>query len=256
MKLSLDKAAETLSLVMDKSGVKEITPCQVLLAFDTSYSFINEHKCGYTQLLLERFVPFAMIFDKDKTIDSYTFSDTTHKEEDINLGNYSTYVKDVIINSPTFSGGTDYLPTFRSMFSDISTDKTIPITQTIEKKPGFFGRLFGAQTETTEVVVGQEVVKADSNERHLIFFVTDGDCNNLRSSKPYLKNNIPDNAFILFISISNGYSFSYFANDDLNGKNYDHINMTPQELRNLIDTPDEDLYKLIVTDNMVNWMNK
>jgi hypothetical protein len=60
----------------------------------------------------------------------------------------------------------------------------------------------------------------------------------------------------LFISIGDPSNFTYFRGETLDGKNYDHINLTVSELHNLGNTPDSDLYELIVTPNMVEWMNK
>lgn len=75
----LEKATQSLSLELKKRDVDKIIPCQVKLAMDVSGSFEDEHGEGLTQNLLNRLVPFAMLFDKDGVIDSYTFSHVAGK---------------------------------------------------------------------------------------------------------------------------------------------------------------------------------
>lgn len=242
----LEKSTEVLQFSLEKHQVSAIYPCQVNLTFDVSGSFHDEHRDGHTQRLLNRFVPFAMLFDKDKTLSSYVFSNLSEKLGDINEANYSDYVKRYIQRSNVYNGGTKYVPIFQKLIEDTKAE-IAPVQQAPRK--GFMSRLFGT-TEASEVSV------APTAEKHLHIFVTDGEATDQNSAALLLNKlmNENKNVYFLFISISS--TPIKFLQDAYGNTEYSsYINFTIPELRNLANVDDEALYDLILNDSMVNWMN-
>lgn len=246
MQFELTKATEALKFELSKREVDSILPCQVKLAFDVSGSFDDEHRNGYTQQLLNRFVPFAMLFDKDKTLDSYVFSHNEERLVDITERNYSDYIRKVTMKAGSYNGGTDYYPVLKHMLED----EPDVVEAFVEKTQGFIGRLFGKRKEA--VVQSPSVAKVD--DKNLIFFVTDGQASDQEYARQYLDDNMPDGKnFIVFISIGSQ-KFSFFDRNYSNTEYSSYFNLTPRELRNLEDCSDEDMYSLILTPQLINWM--
>ena len=105
IQFDLNKPKEKLQFVLQKHNVNTIIPCQVHLAFDVSLSFDDEHSSGYTQQLLNRIVPFSLLFDKNQTLDSYVFGSGAQKLDDININNFNTYVRTDIRRSSLYNSG-------------------------------------------------------------------------------------------------------------------------------------------------------
>ncbi len=241
MQFELTKATEALKFELSKREVDSILPCQVKLAFDVSGSFDDEHRNGYTQQLLNRFVPFAMLFDKDKTLDSYVFSNSEERLCDINEHNYSNYVRKEIMQSDSYNGGTNYLPVIKHMIEGDA------LGNVKEKAKGFFGKLFGKSQESV-------VESSKSSDKNLIFFVTDGQASDQEETKRFLDYVMPDGKnFIVFISIGS-HKFSFFDRNYSDTEYSSYFNLTPRELRNLEDCSDEDMYNLILTPQLIEWM--
>lgn len=248
MQFELTKATEALKFELNKREVDSILPCQVKLAFDVSYSFEDEHRNGYTQQLLNRFVPFAMLFDKDKTLDSFVFASEEEQLVDITARNFEDYVRKTIMRSNSYGGGTAYLPVLRHMLSE---DTEInPVAEAAEAVTGLFGRLFGKKKEPV-VQVGKVAKTGDKN---LIFFVTDGEAADQQRARDFLNASMPDGKnFIVFISIGNR-DFKFFVDNYKNTEYSSYFNLTPKELRVLEDMSDEDMYNLILTPQLIEWM--
>lgn len=238
IQFNLEKSKETLQFVLEKHNVTTINPSQVHLAFDVSGSFDDEHSNGYTQQLLNRIVPFSMLFDKNQTLDSYVFSDGAEVLDDINISNYADYVRNKIQRSRIYNQGTQYLPIFKLLVEKSTEDK---------KKVGFFGKMFGKQTE----------VKTESlQDKHIVFFITDGDAYDQNQAKQFLDQAIKSNPnlFFVFISIGNQ-PFQFFNNNYKDTSYSNYFNLTPSQLRNLKDAKDEDLFEMIINPSLEAWMN-
>lgn len=243
---SLEESVDFLNICLEKRDVTEIKPCQVNLTFDVSVSFDDEHRLGYTQQLLNRFVPFAMLFDKDQTLGSFVFSNIAEQLKDINATNYSDYVNRVIRNSNSYNGGTKYVPIFKMLIDEC---KGTVVQQVAQKTQGFFSRVFGRQQE-----IGEYVTVVD---KHLHFFVTDGEASDQTQAKLLLDELMAQNknCYFVFISIANremSFLKDSFANTDYS----DYINFTVDELINLKNVHDNDLYEMLLTDTLIDWMNR
>ena len=240
----LEKSTEALQFSLVKHNVGTILPCQVNFTMDVSGSFDDEHRNGYTQQLLNRFVPFAMLFDKDKTLGSYVFASRCEQLGDINERNYADYIRKSVQRSSVYNGGTNYVPIFDLLIENTKAEIEAPVST-----GGFLSRLFGrskpAETATT------------TPEKHLHIFVTDGEAFDQDEAARHLDDllNQHTNIYFLFVSISP--RPMRFLQEHYGDKAFSsYINMTPQELKNLQNTSDEALYDLVLTDSMTAWMNR
>ena len=255
LSFDLTKSTQALSFALQKHSVA-INPCQVHLAFDVSYSFNDEHCDGYTQQLLNRFVPFSMLFDKDQVLDSYVFSNECEQLSPIKSDNFADYIKNVVQKSSSYNKGTAYLPIFKMLIDETSGAVKRPpiVTQEVPTK-GFFGKLFG-KTET--IVVETPVTDVpQTTERHLVFFVTDGEAGDQNRAKDYLASSLSNvaNPYFVFISIAN-HPFDFFTDNYSKTDYSSYLNFTPTQLRSLQTMSDEDLYALLLTPSLTAWMNK
>lgn len=246
LQFDLVKSTQALQFNLQKRNVNTIIPCEVFVAMDVSGSFDDEHQKGYTQTLLNRFVPFSMLFDKDKELNSFAFSSRSTELEIITEHNYKTYIRDEVIGCRGYNGGTEYAPVLEQMFL---AKKAVEKTQTVEtKSKGLFG-LFSKTVSTEEVVS----VSYEDIDKKLIFFVTDGDEWSPHDTKNVLNNYLHGKEFVVFLSVSNSKLEQLERYE--NGKFTSYHNFTFNELHDLQNWSDDKIYDLLLTDNLVNWMS-
>lgn len=247
LQFDLVKSTQALQFNLQKRNVNSIIPCEVFVAMDVSGSFDDEHRSGYTQTLLNRFVPFSMLFDKDKELNSFAFSSVSTELEIITEHNYKNYIKNEVIGCRGYNGGTEYAPVLQDMFL---AKKAVEKTEVIEtKSKGLFGGLFGGKT-TTETVTS---VSYEDIDKKLIFFVTDGDEWSPESTKRVLNNYLHGKEFIVFLSVSDRKLRQLERYE--NGTYTSYHNFTFDQLHNLENWSDDEIYDLLLTDNLVNWMS-
>lgn len=232
LQFNLEKSTSALSFTLEKKQVGTINPCQVTFINDVSGSFSDEHEDGYTQSLLNRFVPFAMLFDKNKTMESFAFSSRAEKLKDITSRNYQSYIRDEVIGCNVYNGGTRYHTAIELIVDELKPSKV-----------SFLGGMFGK--------------KHSQPEKYLHFFLTDGEsqseAQDLRTINDLLSRE--GNHFIVFLSV-------YQRKLDFLERNYgdhqytDYHNFTKQELKNLENVTDEELYEMLLSKQLIEWMNK
>lgn len=248
VQFDLVKATETLQFSLVKHDVQEIKPCQVSFICDVSGSFDDEHREGYTQALLNRLVPFSLVFDKNKTLDSFVFSSQAEQLADINAGNYSDYVRRHIQRSNVYGRATSYAAAFEEVIRNLGTKTQ---TRTVQAPAsGFMSRLFGkTQTVTETVEVPQE-------DKYIHFFVTDGESSNegrdLEAINRLLASN--GNHFIVFLAVNDG-RLPFLERNFASQRQTSYIHLTKRELMNLQNLSDEQIYEILLTDNFTAWMN-
>jgi len=248
LQFDLVKSTEVLQFALEKRNITEIAPCQVNLTFDVSYSFDDEHCAGYTQALLNRFVPFAMLFDKDKTLGSYVFATRAEQLVDINISNFKDYIRRQVQTCSTYNGGTSYVPIFNLLINEC---RTPAVVEQPKQSGGLFSRLFGKSTKVQDPVA-QPVV-----DKHLHFFVTDGEAGDQTRAKELLDDLTAQNKNAYFVFISVGNREISFLRNSFGGTDYsDYLNFTSAELKTLQSMPDEQLYDLLLTDTLIEWMNR
>ena len=247
LQLDLQKSKNVLSLTLQKNGVTKINPCQVSFAMDASGSFQKEHNQGYTEHLLGRILPFALLFDKDGVLDMFSFASSCGEAPEVTEDNYLGYVSRDFPYKGEYGFSTAYLPPFHALIENGYTGKEQVVG--VEEQGGFFGKLFGKKEK--------QIIKTttESIGKHLSFFITDGEAYDQEEAKHYLEKNQEEQHFIIFVTISNS-KFNFFENNYKGKKQTDYFNFTHNELRDLQDKSDEDLYKLFVTPSLTNWMNQ
>lgn len=230
--INLDMSKQKLKLQLQKANVNTINPCQVSFALDVSGSFDDEHERGYTQELLNRIVPFALLFDKDGELDSFAFSSKTEKTIPATEDNIEDFISKVIQKTGCYGLGTNYLPAFKALVENGTEG---------EEKKGLWGFLSKGS-------------KKVSRGKQLSFFITDGEAYDQNTAKEWLEENISEEHFIVFITI--GSEFKFFRNNYSNTEFSSYHHMTIDELRKLKNKSDEDLYEQFVTANLADWANK
>lgn len=232
LQFNLEKSTQTLSLNLQKKNVGTINPCQVTFIQDVSGSFDDEHRNGYTQAMLNRFVPFANLFDKNKTMESFVFSDEAMQLKDITIDNYSDYIRKQVIGCRVYNGMTEYYKAIKLVLESVNPPKST----------GFFGGLFGKK----------EVVK----EKYLHFFLTDGESQTRNKDLQTINELLgtDGNNFIVFMSIAPR-KLSFLEDDYGDHKYTDYHNFTISELKNLDNVSDDDLYEMLLSPQLIDWMN-
>lgn len=244
--INLNLSKQTLQMTLEKAGVTKINPCQVSFAMDASASFTDEHTNGYTEHLLGRILPFALLFDKDGVLDMFSFANDCGEATKVTADNYLGYVKREFPYNGEFGWGTAYQPPFQALIENGYTEKEQVIGV---QENGFFGKLLGKKEK--------QIIKTttESIGKHLSFFITDGEASDQEQAKRYLNANQEEQHFIIFITIAS--RKFYFFEDNYKGKsNTDYFNFTHQELHDLQHKTDEELYSLFGTQSLINWMNK
>ena len=252
----LHKATESLKLELQKRSVDTIIPCQVKMAMDVSGSFDDEHRQGYTQDLMNRFMPFALIFDKDGVIDSYTFASKAGRLPKIDKDNFDSYIQNKVINCYGYNGGTCYKPVLELIAEDASPHDIVTGGQDgVAAKPaGFFGKLFGKKDVPEQPAIAPTTIKGEV-EKELVFFVTDGDASDTDKAKEFIQKMGKDNIFFVFISVGDQ-DIKLFKESFENTPYSIYFKLTKDQIRDLHSWSDEKMYDLLLKPSLIAWMDK
>lgn len=226
MSLNLDLSKQNLQLTLEKKNIPSIINMNVEFAMDVSGSFDDEHRNGYTQQFLNRFVPFALLFDPDKKMGMYAFSSSHKKLKDVSESNYQNYVSSTIMTCSVYSGGTNYSKVIKEMITPS------------QENPGFLTKLF--KTGGTKV------------SPKLCFFVTDGEPFDTSETLKVLKELEGSNTFLVLISIAP--TQIHFLQTMQKFQNVTYMNFTPQELKQIQSVSDENLYDRLLNDELTTWL--
>lgn len=161
--LDLNKSAQTLRLSLDKAGVRAEVRAELIFDIDVSGSFEHEHEEGRTSVLLQRLVPYGMVFDPDGKMDVFTFSGgerSVYHVGTVTPDDSEGYLRRSVVGRvPGWAGGTTYSYVLER---DLQHFGWLPPTE-----PGLLSRFFGA--------VEKEPTR--EKKRSIVFFVTDGENN-------------------------------------------------------------------------------
>lgn len=239
--VNLNLSKDNLVLELTKSGVEEIITCQVSFQLDVSGSFHLEHLNGHTNNLLNRILPFALLFDKDGVLDMFSFSHESVELEPVTKDNYVGYVKNNVMNQNNYNGwSTNYKPAFKHLVENGYKSEELYASNS-----GFFNKLFK-----------KKEFKQESIGKHLSFFVTDGIPSDGYEALDYLNSNMNViEHFIVFISVGEG-EMDYLNKNFKNKTNTDYFALSHKDLRDLSQKSDEEIYSMFLSGSLVNWMNK
>lgn len=239
MQLDLQKSSQKLQLDLNKSGVTQVPSIDVAFALDVSGSFDWAHKNGTTTQLLQRLIPWAMVFDPNKSMEAYTFSTSTCKMPEINMNNFSTFIKDNVLHARNYNGGTDYSPVIHDIRDDFGWTPQQPAAT-----GGFFQNLFGKKPVQPQV----------SGRPTLVFFVTDGENSDqqetLDAFTQMQENN--EQIFVIFMCMGDPRSFSFLARLASNFQNTDMHSIA--DMSQFVNMDDEHINQMMITSRLTNWL--
>lgn len=243
LQLNLEKSAQKLVLSLEKSGVKP-PKLDVAFGLDVSGSFEDEHLKGVTNQLLARMLPWGLVFDPDRKIDMFTFSNgPAHVQEvgEVNEKNYEDFVRSRIVGKVAgWNGGTDYSFLIERMLQSFGWVDSV-------KKASLFGRMMG---QKDQVVQG-------TRRRSMAIVVTDGDNTDKTRTMDILSQSEVrgDQVYFLFIGISNqGSRFPFLESlgDAFGNTGFVAI----PNLRQFVELDDEALNQILLSDELLAWLAK
>lgn len=240
MNLDLEKGKESLKLSLQKHGVTTIPSADIAFVLDVSGSFHDAHRAGVTQRLLERLVPWGMVFDPDQKLDVFTFAggqDAAHHVGDITPQTCKGYIHSHVVDKvPGYGGTTDY---------GYVLEKILVHFGWLTKKAGFFGRLMGEKNEQ------------NAKRRSIVLFVTDGDNFDKDECRKLLRESEQrgDEIYFLFIAIASyGGHFPFLQEvaDAYSNTGLSIIN----DFKAFVDKTDEELNADLIGSELVTWLKK
>ena len=251
LKLNMLKDGEKkLRLNLTKRGVHAPPPADVAIVIDVSGSFEGEHTDGTIQSLLERLVPWGMVFDPDKKLDVFTFSDGAghaHHVGEITPETTEGYVRNAIVNRvPGWRGGTDYSFVLESAMRNFGW---LPSQE--EAKPsggGFFAGLFGKKSAPVPV----QTTKRPS----IVLFITDGDNSDKDRTRQVLRasQDRHDQIYFLFIGVNRSLDFPFLKQI---GDEFDNTGLAViKDIRGLMRADDDVLNDMLIGDELLTWLKK
>lgn len=245
LKLNLEKAAGSLTLNLEKAGIVKPPVLELGFALDVSGSFDDEHRDGVTDSLLTRLVPWGLVFDPDKKLDVFTFSDGASRVAQpghVDASNHYEYVQRNIIDRVNgYNGGTTYSHVIERSLQHFGW------AGSVVKKAGFFGSLMGKKDQVIE----------GAKKRSLVIIATDGDCH--PSDKPRVEQVLKDSqdrkdqVYFLFLGVSNqGSTFPFLERlgDKFNNTGFVGIS----DLHRFVEQSDDDLNAALFSDELLTWM--
>lgn len=240
--LNLEKSATALKLCLQKAGITAPPVLEVGFAMDVSGSFEDEHRAGITDKLLTRLVPWGLVFDPDRKLDLFTFSDGAahvHDVGPVDERNYEGFVPNRIVGKVTgWNGGTTYSHVLARMLAHFgwAGDQV--------KKAGFFGRMLGQK----------DTVVAGAKKRSLVIVATDGDNSDHDKTRALLRESEArgDKVYFLFLGISNGgsrFPFLERIGDEFGNTGFVNI----KDLRSFINATDDELNAMLISEELLAW---
>ena len=246
--LDLNKSARSLQLSLQKAGI--IDPPQMDLAFnlDVSGSFDDEHLGGLTNELLVCLVPWGMVFDPDKKMEVFTFSDGpshVHHVGDVTPDTCDDYVRRMIIGRvPGYNGGTDYSYVIERNLEHFGWK---PTNGAAQAKRGFFSGMFGGGKS-----VSNQLTK---KRRSIVLHVTDGENSDKRRTEQVLTESEArkDGVYFLFLGVSNQNDRFPFI-DEL-GERFDNVGFVGiSNVGKWVQQSDDDINQALLGNELLAWL--
>jgi hypothetical protein len=225
---------------------------RVVFALDDSGSMEDLFRNGAIQDLLNRLVPLGLTFDDNGSIEVYRFSSRCAKLPDVNLSNYETYVRRVMIPKAEFAG-TKYAPVLKKIFFE-PDEEAAPVS-TGKSGQGFLSKLFGKNKQSNPEPVNMSSVQPqqDKDMPTFVFFATDGDNSDRFETEDVIKAISRENGFVQFVGMGTA-SFNFLRRlDDLPGRQYDNTGFT--KVTDMEGLDDSGLYTILL-EQFIDWLKK
>jgi hypothetical protein len=230
--LDLQKSKEALKLSLEKRGVASVPSADLAFVLDVSGSFGGYHGDGTTQKLLERLVPWGMLFDPDQKLDVFTFSDGSshaHYVGDITPQTVDGYIQNSIARQvPGYNGGTDYSYVLEKVLKHFGW----------LKQGGLMGMFGGAKEK----------------KRSIVLFVTDGSSGDESHCQKVLQESEArkDEVYFLFIGIGGPFPFLEKIGDRFSNTGLAVI----KNLNAFVQMTDEQVNDLLIGEELITWLKK
>lgn len=224
MAISIEKRVERVGIVLEKKGIKNIQ-AQVKLGIDRSGSMDSLYANGTVQDVVERILAVGIKFDLDESIDIWAFNNRSYPVKTVTLPIMENYVRQEIERKVS-PGGTSYGPTFKDIIESSKGTKG---------KKGLFG--FGK----TEDKAGDPT---------LAIFITDGENDDPREAEQAIHDSQSENIYWLLVGIGRA-NFRFIESM---GDKYKNVGFVAIDDIKAID--DEDMYDLLLNDELAEWFKK
>lgn len=226
--IDLSKRVEKVGIILEKKGISNVV-AQVKLAIDRSGSMNDEYRDGIVQDVVERVLAVGMKFDPDKSIDVFAFHNDSIELPPAKESTISGYVKKEIMNKVS-PGGTSYAPVMQDIVESAVASSG--------KKKGLFGGLFGKKSAPVEEFPTVAI------------FITDGENDDRSAAKRAIIDSQDKNIYWVLIGIGNGnFSFIEQLGEEFPNAGYFCV----KDIRTI---DDDDLYSLIISDELAQWVKK
>jgi hypothetical protein len=242
--LDMNKATGNLRLALEKRGIMTPPVVEVAFDFDCSGSYEDEHINGSTNDLLTRLTPWGLLFDPDKQLDMFAFSDRSRgifNPGPVNESNYQGFVKKHIIGCPVWRGGTDYAPVLRA---NLEAFGWIESAAAPAQKRGWFG---GGKPAPVQAPVAKR--------RSLILFNTDGANNDKRETEALFEQMEREKygVYVAFIAYDNdGADFSFI---NRLAERFNNCGLVVIEnMKEWVKQSDDQINNAIISDELVTWL--
>lgn len=236
-------------VVLEKKGLADVL-ANVVLAMDTSGSMGYTFSNGTVQSSVERLLGLGLNMDFNKSIEVFTFANGAKYIGDATKENIDGYVNNVMLRKTSVNGGTNYAPVMNAIIDKFG--KKIEMQNvTVEKKQGFFGKLFGAKPKTE--TIQQPVVAEGKSKPTVVFFITDGDNFDPQMAEHIIREASTQPIFWQFVGIGRD-NFSFLEMlDEMEGRFIDNANFF--QLNDINNISDEDLYERLLNE-LPSWLKE
>lgn len=259
LSLDLEKSAQTLRLSLKKVGVAEPPEAEVAFLLDVSGSFEGDHTSGETNRLLSRLVPWSMVFDPDRKIDVFTFSDGAYYVGEANDQNYANYIRNRVVEKvPGWNGGTNFSPVLTKAIEHMGWAKETALKKNnLNSKPrGWLGRwfdkIFGRYGAPEECLTAPS---GTSGKTALLAQVTDGENYDTGDTREVLRNAMREGyrIFFLFVGIErSGREFRFLTDIDREFDNVGFVRVS--DIGSFVRLSDEEINQRFLVPKLIDWL--
>lgn len=249
-KLNFEKRTEKVKFRFEKVGISD-QKARVGALIDVSYSMKGMFAQGIVQETVERLLPVAGRLDDDGVLDMAIFDDEGTMLPGVRLADVEGYVEREIIRANVRKwNGTKYAGAMELMLDEWFGEAVRDTPRRASKKPGFFGRLFGATPEP-EPVHAPAPTAADPARKMpaLMLINTDGANGDQGITESLLQDAASKPVYFAFVGIGDPKDFGFIKRV---ADKFDNVGFI--SVADLTRVSDDQLYERIITDEFAGWL--
>ncbi len=268
LQLNLEKSVEKLRLNLSKAGMVIPPVVEVCFNLDVSGSYRTEHERGDTNTLTMRLIPWGLVFDPDKKLDVFTFSDgpeNAHYVGAVNEGNYTDFVKSKIIRRvPGWGGGTTYSHVLQKnleLFGWETGEKFYSLRSAAEGWADIWNTtlniLKGWVNSPKEMLTAKNETASESRRKSLILFNTDGANDDEEETNRIFQRMEKEKygVYVIFLAYSKGGNAQFSSLKKLTAE-YANVDLCIiRDMDEWVKQDDEAINKLLITPRLIKWLN-